>query len=322
MDLLLVPVTNGMFPRPDGGTIKGAFLDPGSIGLLEGLDRGYSLFLCPYSADRGGFYPVGIVAEIGRVWSQRMYLSNFNMVQEITMCEVTGKTRAKASSLAAEDKRLVARNIKMLDFKELRGKGYPIIEGAGWQALGGQTETRGASDIRVTIYGQNLETQERLGIQGNMGRLVKPEQAHSIEHGIIRSLSQYGLCTPRTLVESLQIETGELKQSVEAGFKWGKPEIFGVTSSGSCGNPLTNLAHFYLEREVFRQLSEGEGLFRSIDEARRKTLSRLTETLDISTSWGLRALQGLKKGMLHDDAGQSPGKMAVVLSRFPASPWE
>jgi hypothetical protein len=322
MDLILIPVTNGIFPRPDGGNMKGAFLDPEMAAVLQGLPKGHPLFLCPYSPDRGGFYPIGVVAEVVRVWSQEVPVSVCGTARAVTFCEVTGKSRARAAILSVYEGRLIGGRIRPLDFTELRGRGYPVIEGAGWQALGGQTEIRDSKDIRITIYGTNLETGERLGLQGNVGGLIEPEQAHSVEHAIIRSLSQYGLCSPRTIVECLQAETGELKQSVEAGFRLGYPEVFGMTSSGACGNPLTNLAHFYLEKEVIRGLKEGEGFFRSLDEARKKTLSQISDALDISTSWGLRVLQGLKRGMLHDDTGHYPNKMAEVLRRFPASPLE
>ncbi|MCL4423937.1 MAG: hypothetical protein M1553_00455, partial [Firmicutes bacterium] len=148
------------------------------------------------------------------------------------------------------------------------------------------------------------------------------EQAHTLEHSIIRSLQQNGICTQKTLTVSMKRETDELKQSVEMAYRYQRPEFFGVTSSGSCGNPLSNLAQFHLVGELVEKLKEGASLFESLEVARRKTLSKLSGELELSTQKGLRCLQGLKKGMFHDDTVLGKDLLRRVLGRFPFSPWD
>ena len=154
----------------------------------------------------------------------------------------------------------------------------------------------------MTIYGIDLETSREVSITANLGGLVGKEQAHTIEHAIIRALSTYGLCTPRTMMESLVKETTELKQSLEFSIRHTMPEALGITASGICGNPLTNMAQFYLAQEFVDNIKAGKKLNDSLANARRATMSQLTSDMGLTMQQGLRTLQGLKKGMSHDDS--------------------
>ena len=177
------------------------------------------------------------------------------------------------------------------------------------------------NDLPMTIYGVEYESGNEVSLSGNVGGLLSPEQAHTIEHAIIRSLQKYAMCTPKTLAKAVLEEGRELKRSVEIGYKLRRPEVFGVTSSGACGNPLTNLAQFYLAKEMVESIDEGYSIIESMETARRKALSKLTDELELTTEIGLRALQGLKKGMLHDDSPIAQKYTKRVLRRFPPSPW-
>lgn len=343
MDLVTIPVLNGLLPRPGGGRIRGAFLDSMSSALLLDIGPGGSVFLCPYARDRRALYPAGVVGRIGKLWWQEVFVSGPTGFVQSGQCgegryaggaggirkarflfaEISGEERAKSARFRFHPPAaVVAEDVSGLDLSELRGKGYPCIDGAGWRVMGGHTEAKGIGDIPVVIYGNDIEKGAPTQISANVGGIVGLEQAHTIEHAIIRSLSQYGLCTPRNLQVSIKMEAAELKGSLDAGFSFRMPEVFGVTSGGACGNPLTNLAHVYLTRELVKQLSRGETFFDSVDHARNRTLSRLADELEISTSAGLRIMQGLKKGMLHEDTVPDLRRLAGVLSRFPQSPWE
>ena len=117
-------------------------------------------------------------------------------------------------------------------------------------------------------------------------------------------------------------EAHELKKSVETGFKFRLPEAIGITSSGVCGNPMTNMAHFYLNRELSDGLKNGYDFIESLDKARKKTLSRLEKELEISGDRGMRVLQGLKKGMVHDDSQDDLMILSKVINCFPLNPWD
>ncbi len=186
---------------------------------------------------------------------------------------------------------------------------------------GGFTEFRDRTDIPVTIYGTDLETGQAVSIRANVGGLVTQEQAHTVEHGIIRALHTYGLCTARTLLDSIARETDELKQSVELGLRFALPEVLGRTATGACGNPMTNLAQFFLAREFIDNVAAGKSLPRSLHDARQRTMSHLTGDLGITMDRGLRALQGLKKGMSHDDTRLRVETGKRVIGKFPLDPW-
>ncbi|HHY39440.1 MAG TPA: hypothetical protein GX507_11050 [Clostridia bacterium] len=343
MDLVAIPVLNGVLPRPGGGRIRGAFLDSISATLLLDIGSGGSVFLCPYSPDRGALYPAGVLGRIGKLWWQEVFVAGpSGLVQrcrfgdnrdarrtagmrkaKFLFAEISGEQRVRAEGFRFHPPgAVIAQGISDLDLSELRSKGYPCIDGAGWRALGGHTEAKGIGDIPVVVYGNDVENGMPIQISANLGGLVGLEQAHTIEHAVIRSLSQYGLCTPRNLQASIKMEAAELKGSLDVGFSFKMPEVFGITSGGTCGNPLTNLAHVYLTQELVKQLRRGESFFDSVDHARNKTLSRLADELEISTSAGLRIMQGLKKGMLHEDTVLDLKRLATVLDRFPQSPWD
>jgi hypothetical protein len=198
---------------------------------------------------------------------------------------------------------------------------YPTISGAGWTPIGGFTEARSPEDIMITIEGFDNTTGSRLNIEAQVGRLLSEEQAHTVEHALIRAITTYLLVTPKTLHDSLQREADELKRSIDLGMALELPEIFGVTQSGACGNPLTHLARVYMWDELLERIKEGQSPLESLTGARRKTLSKLTQELEINTEAGIRTLQTLKKGMKHQDTPIPPGQLGEVIKRFPISPW-
>jgi hypothetical protein len=209
----------------------------------------------------------------------------------------------------------------MQHFKTMRPD-YPVLCGAGWQASGGYTETSSQQDISVLIYGVNHETGVKVSVNGNLGGLIRYEQAHTIEHAIIRSLKCYSLCTAKTLVQCSRQEASELKQSIEWGIKYVRPDLFGLTQSGACGNPLSSTAQIYMAQEFTSALKEGHPIYTSVEQARLKTMSRLTGDLGITTREGLRILQGLKQGMFHDDTPLTLEQPKRIINRFPISPWK
>jgi hypothetical protein len=187
---------------------------------------------------------------------------------------------------------------------------------------GGYTEFRDSMDIPVTVYGKNLQTGQQISIDANLGGLVTQEQAHTIEHAIIRSLRTYCLCTPRTLAASIVQETDELKKSLDFSIRHSMPETLGLTASGACGNAMTNMAQIYLAHDFVQNMQAGRSLNDSLIKARRTTMSQLTQDLGLTMQSGLRVLQGLKKGLSHDD---TPLKLEIykkVIKRFPMDPWE
>ncbi|MEW6523715.1 MAG: hypothetical protein AB1445_09145 [Bacillota bacterium] len=322
MDLPVIPVVNGVLPRPDGGEVKGIFLDPVTARLLQRLGGRSLVLLLPYVQDNERLYPAGVAVRTGKMWAQEVYILEPQRKVTALFAQVQGMGRYRSSSFRLESGMLVAEDAKALDLRELRAGGYPCIEGGGWHALEGQTLMKGHDDLPVTVHGVDYEDGSSVEVQANLGGLLSPEHAHTVEHGIIRSLNQYGLCTPRTLAAAISAETTELRASVEVGYRLRAPEIFGVTSTGACGNPMANLAQFHLAREVVRGIESGQSFLESVEAAKSRALSKLTEDLELTTNSGLRVLQGLKKGMLHDDSRLDPPSLVRVLQRFPPSPWE
>ena len=166
-----------------------------------------------------------------------------------------------------------------------------------------------------------METGREISITANLGGLVTPGQAHTIEHGIIRALQQAGLCTVRTLLSAIAHETEELKWSVEAGIRFAMPEILGQTQGGACGNPMTYLAQAYFSETFLEQLEAGENAADAVARARKSAMSQVMEDLDLTGDPQLRALEGLKKGMSHGDTPLPVAVCKRVLQQFPFSPW-
>jgi hypothetical protein len=237
------------------------------------------------------------------------------------MAVLEGRGHARWHSLQVKGPYVVATDAERLNFRETRQE-YPAISGAGWLPAGGYTEFRAESDIPVTVYGTDLETGREVSLSANLGGLVTQQQAHTVEHGIIRALRTYGLCTARTLLDSMARETDELKKSVELGIQFTMPEMIGRTSTGACGNPMSNLAQFYLAREFVDNVSAGKSLNRSLADAKRSAMSQLTDDLGLSMQQGVRALQGLKKGMYHDDTRLKVETCKKIIRRFSFEPWD
>lgn len=315
----MLPILNGILPRP-GGTVTGVFLAPWLLPAVAKAGKGADLFLAPVGPD-GSLYPLGVIAKVGEFWSQDVYIMGAEQpVAKGVFLSLFGRDHAKARTYTTSGRSLIALGVQLMPVKDLRPE-YPCISGAGWVPQGGYTENRGDGDVIVCIEGFDVTSGESVALSGQIGSLVTYQQAHTIEHAIIRSLQSYAFCSPKTLAEALVDESRELKTSVETGMRLQRPELFGVTSSGSCGNQLTHLAQFYLTDEYLRELQSGHPALASLDTARRRTLSRLTQDLSITTEAGLRALQGLKRGMQHDDSRLGEEVLKQVLMRFPASPW-
>lgn len=318
MDVFALPIVNAVLPRPDGGVLQGVFLDPYFSRMLLNTGSGGEIFIFPISLEDGGLYPVGVLARIEDIWKDALPGGNGIGL----FARVMGRERCRAKNFDFTDKGLVAYGVEKLDFQKMRNEGYPVICGAGWQPRGGYT-TFGSDrkNIEITIYGFEYETGREVAIVGRLSGEIEPEKAHTVEHAIIRSLKNYAICTPKTLRESMRRETEELKWSVEVGIARKLPEAFGVTRSGICGNPLTQMASYYLTEEFKNQIKRGASLIDSITEARNKTVSRITKDMDITTRPGLRQYQGLKKGMFHDDTPEEIGILKRVIMQFPQDPW-
>lgn len=317
--MLILPVVNGILPRPGGGTISGIFLpDQGGEALAQ-LGRKREVLLCPVQPDEETLYPIGVSARLQEI-SREEAIDEEGRPLSVYLAVLEGREHLRWQNLSEIDGYFFAGQLQRMDFRKSR-KEYPVISGAGWLAQGGFTEFRGEDDLPVTIYGNDLETDREVSICANLGGLVSQEQAHTIEHAIIRALSAYGLCTALTLLDSVIRESEELKQSVENSIRFTLPEIIGHSHSGVCGNPMTNLARFYLARDFAENLRGGKGLARSLTEARRRTMSHLTGDLGISLRPELRVMQGLKKGMSHDDTVLRLKTYEKVIARFPLEPW-
>ncbi|MEW6545437.1 MAG: hypothetical protein AB1446_00780 [Bacillota bacterium] len=324
MDSFVIPVANGVLPRPDGGVVTGIFVNPYAARVLQEAGPDADILLCPYAVTKGRLYPVGVMVSVQEAWMQPVYVgSPCGPYRKVTalFARVTGRGRFRAGSFWRRGHILLASRVEALDVAALRGQGYPAVDGAGWQAVGGHTRFQGAEDVVVTLEGVEYESGRRVEVTGNVGGIIPPDQAHTVEHGIIRALAQYAFCTPRLLREAFAEEGRELEQSLDVGFRLRLPEVFGVTRAGACGNPLSDLAHFYLARELVERLAEGEPFPRSLEAARNVTMSRLVEELELTDRAPFRVPRALKHGMFHDDTPMDMATLKRVLARFPASPW-
>lgn len=314
--MLILPVANGVLPNPQGGLVSGAFAVADQNKFVAKV--GQDVLVCPWIADEASLYPVGVVARILRVWAQPVSDAD-GQEHSVSMAMLEGRGHARWNTLHVVDSSIFSSDINLMQLKAKR-KEYPAISGAGWLPAGGFTEFRDKTDIVVTVYGTNLEAGREVSIRANLGGLVTEEQAHTIEHGIIRALSTYGLCTPRTLLTEMAKETDELKQSVEWGMRFAMPEVIGRTSTGACGNPMSNLAQFYLTKELIDNVAAGKSVAQSLHDARRSAMSQLTADLGITTTEGIRVLAGLKRGMRHDDTRLKVDTLKKIISRFPFEP--
>lgn len=317
--MFVMPVANGILPRPDGGSITGMFIRELGGQILYDVGVGRDILICPWLVDDEALYPVGVIARIIDI-SIQTTVGDGGTETEIILARLEGRDHARWRTLKTVKNYLFSLDVETLNLKKMR-KEYPSISGAGWVLSGGYTEFRGKYDIPVTLYGTDLESGQETSITANLGGLVEQEQAHTIEHAIIRALKVYGLCTVKTLLDSMRRETTELKSSVENSIKYNMPEFLGITASGSCGNPMTNLAKFYLTQNFIKNLSAGKSLNESLIKARTVAMSKLTQDLGLTMQPGIRTLQGLKKGMSHDDTPLKIDLCKKVIGRFPFHPW-
>ena len=321
MNILVMPITNGVFPAPYREPITGMFVLEYDKRILRKIGLKRDILLCSaYFNPDFQVYPVGIVTRINDLWEKEIFDEELR-IQKALMVSFEGRAFARWHTLKKGNAYLYSDKIEILNFRKTRAE-YPVISGAGWQATGGYTEIEDEQNIRVTIYGKSLPAGEDVSITAKLGLLVKKEQAHTIEHSIIRALNTYAFCTPRTLIESMGKETKELKQSVEFSMKYAMPEVLGITQSGVCGNPMTSMAQRYLTEGFYDNLKSGKSLDESLIKARKSTMSQLTSNMDITTKKELRGLQGLKRGMAHDDTFLKVQTYKKIISKFPFSPWE
>jgi hypothetical protein len=313
--MLILPISNGLLPRPYGGRVKGVFLLGQAQGMVRELGRGEDILLCPVNKNTG-LYPVGVAARAVDIWTEKTAA-----LVPLAVVVLEGRSHARWNTVKDVNGFLRSDDTEYVDLKKMSSD-YPVISGAGWVAAGGYTEIRDKSNIHITIYGNAAETGEKVAVAADLGGLLAPEQAHTVEHSIIRALNTYCLCSVKTLVEAMREETSELKKSVEVGLKYALPEVLGVTQSGYCGNPMTNLAQIYLAREFSDSLNAGKSLTESLDRARKTTMSQLTNDIGLTDKPALRALQGLKKGMAHDDTMLKREIYKKVIARFNFDPWE
>lgn len=319
--MLIMPVANGILPRPDGGKISGAFVLEQGGRLLAAAGVGEDILLCPWIVDEQKLYPVGVIARLAEAAEKMIPHPEGAAPIAVMMFCLEGRGHARWQSLQLRGGLLFAADITRMQFRHSR-KDYPVISGAGWLPEGGSTEFRDPSDIPVSLYGKDLETGRRIGFSGNLGGLVSQEQAHTIEHSIIRALRTFGLCTAKTLLAAIENEGRELQQSVETSIRYALPEVLGLTATGVCGNPMTSLAQMYLTTDILDNLSAGQAMDEALLQARRKTMSQLTQEIGLTTRPEFRAAQGMKQGMKHDDTPLRLQTAKNVIARFPLSPWE
>lgn len=318
--MLVFPIANGVLPKPQGGRITGMFVVEQGGQMLADIGVGNDIVACPWIVDEQALYPVGVISRIVDL-DENSIVDTAGQEIPVSIAVLEGREHVRWLSLKQRGQYLQSDELEELDFRLMR-KEYPVISSAGWMPEGGYTEFRDSMDIPVTVYGKNLQTGQQISIEANLGGLVTQEQAHTIEHAIIRSLRTYCLCTPRTLAASIVQETDELKKSLDFSIRHSMPETLGLTASGACGNAMTNMAQIYLAHDFVQNMQAGRSLNDSLIKARRTTMSQLTQDLGLTMQSGLRVLQGLKKGLSHDD---TPLKLEIykkVIKRFPMDPWE
>ena len=319
MSTLMIPVVNGILPRPGGGRSAGGFFE-GPADCTPQIETGTNVFICPMVPATGSLYRVGVLAKVIDMRKQKLDIAGRDPVPFMSL-QLECATHARWNTLSVDRGLVMADGLEPLDFRGMRTE-YPVVSGAGWVPQGGFTEFRSPGDIPVTLYGSDIENGMRVCLRGNLKGLVGLEAAHTVEHAMIRSLRAFGLCTAKTLQQAMREETEELTWSVEKSMRLALPEVLGTTQAGACGNPMTNLAQFYMFQELSEQLKDTEGGGFALDKARRAVMSRLTSDLGLTTQPGVRALQGLKKGMMHDDSPLGLELCKKILSRFPMEPWQ
>ena len=317
--MLVMPVANGVMPFAEGGSVVGAFLPKEGGAAVVRAGVGNEVLISPWLVKTKKIYPVGVITVIRDIWFEKALYETGESVTVI-LARLEGRGFARWNNLRAEKGNIYCDKVEPMTMFSERLK-YPVLSGAGWVAEGGYTEFKGLNDIPVTIYGYDTETGDDVEISANLGGVVSEEHAHTIEHGIIRALNVYGLCTPKTLIEAMADETEELKQSLDIGMRFTLPEILGATSTGQCGNPMTNIAQFYLNKEFVTNLEQGKDVVSAVEQARKTAMSHVVEDIGLTMQKGMRVLQGLKLGMSHDDTPISVEIAKKVISRFPFDPW-
>lgn len=319
MPIFLIPVMNGILPRPGGGRALGGFFAGAAEQALP-VEPGEQVFVCPFVPASGSLYRIGVLAKIVDMRRQLIEMPGKEPVPFLAVV-LEGNTHARWDAMSAAQGALMVDGLERMDFRQRRSD-YPVVSGAGWIPQGGFTEFRSMNDIPVTLYGHDVEDNSAISMTANLRGLVGMEAAHTVEHAMIRSLRTYGLCSARTLQEAMRDEAHELTWSVEKSMRYALPEILGNTQAGACGNPMTNMAQFYMFQEMTEQCKGERNWQDARSQARRTVMSRLTADLGLTTEPEVRALQGLKKGMRHDDSPLSVDLCKRILARFPLEPWQ
>ena len=320
MTILILPVANGVLPRPENGRISGMFVQDQGGQLLAELGVGQDILACPWIGEENTLYQIGVICRILEMAEQSVQDSE-GQEYKVLVAHLEGCGHARWNSLLQAGSYTLTNDMERMDFRLSRSD-YPVISGAGWMPSGGYTEFRSAMDIPVTLYGQDLQDGREISMSANLGGLVSQEQAHTVEHAIIRALRTYGLCTARTLMASMTKEMDELKHSLDFSIRHTRPEALGLTATGACGNAMTNLAQTYLADDVMANLAAGRSLDEAMRKARQTTMSQLTQDLGLTMQSGIRVLQGLKKGMSHDDTPLKPEICRKIIRQFPLEPWK
>ena len=119
MNVLALPVANGVLPRP-GGSISGLFLDDFSLRTLSSLGAEATAFLVPLTQDGQALYPAGMLVRIDDLnRAQAVNPVTWNS-EEVLVASLSGIAHAWARRFVVERGFVVAESVQELDLKELR----------------------------------------------------------------------------------------------------------------------------------------------------------------------------------------------------------
>lgn len=98
MSILLIPVINGILPRPCGGRAIGGFVE----GLPEKtpqLEAGESVFICPLIPGDGSLYRIGVLAKVVDLRRQMLDMPGNEAIPFMSMM-IEGVAHARWETLA------------------------------------------------------------------------------------------------------------------------------------------------------------------------------------------------------------------------------
>ncbi len=132
MSTVLVPVINGVLPRPGGGRSAGSFFETENRVKIE---NGMGFFVCPLVPASGTLYRVGVLAKVVDTRRQLVERPGQDRVP-IQMVLLEGITHARWNTVQFSQGSLRVDGLESLDFRALRND-YPVVSGAGWVPQGG-----------------------------------------------------------------------------------------------------------------------------------------------------------------------------------------